>query len=149
MSGANHPSSVVSTERMFSASPREIFAAFERPDRLARWWGPDGFTSTFERFEFVPGGRWDFVMHGPNGAGYPNEIVVREIEPPTRIVIGHVSQPRYTLTVTLTPRGDQTRLAWFQEFESAEVAARMRRICEPANEQNLDRLRSLLASGGS
>jgi hypothetical protein len=47
--------------------------------------------------------------------------------------------------VTLTPRGDKTHLAWVQEYESPEVAARLRPICEPANEQNLDRLQALLA----
>ncbi len=85
-------------------------------------------------------------MHGPNGINYPNEAVFREIEPDTKIVIGHVSQPRFTLTVLLTARGDKTHLAWVQEFESPEVAAQLSPICEPANEQNLDRLQSLLAS---
>ena len=109
---------------MLSVNPREVFAAFEQPDRLAQWWGPNGFTNTFEQFEFRPGGRWVFVMHGPNGANYPNESVFREIQPDTKIVIEHVSQPRFTLTVTLTARGDKTHLAWVQEFESPEVAAR-------------------------
>jgi uncharacterized protein YndB with AHSA1/START domain len=146
MSEASNPSAVVSTERVLSVSPRDVFAAFEQPDRLAQWWGPSGFTNTFEQFEFQPGGRWVFVMHAPNGADYPNDSVFREIEPDTKIVIEHVSQPRFTLTVTLAARGDKTHLAWLQEFESPEVAARMRPICEPANEQNLDRLESLLAS---
>ena len=65
---ANNPNAAVSTGRVLSASPRKVFAAFEQPDQLARWWGPEGFTNTFERFEFEPGGRWVFVMHGPNGA---------------------------------------------------------------------------------
>jgi len=128
------------------ADPRTVFAAFEQPDRLARWWGPSGFTNTFEQFEFKPGGRWIFVMHGPNGANYANESVFRDIQRDLRIVIEHVVQPRYTLTVTLTARGDQTLLAWVQEFESAEVAEKMRRVVEPANEQNLDRLQALLSS---
>jgi len=85
-------------------------------------------------------------MHGPGGANYPNESIFREIMPDTKIVIGHVSQPRFTLTVTLTARGDKTHLAWVQEFESPEIAGRMRPLCKPANEQNLDRLQSLLAS---
>ena len=127
-----------------SASPRKIFAAFEEPERLARWWGPKDFRNTFEEFEFKTGGRWVFVMHGPNGANFPNESVFREVLPDTKIVIGHDSAPRFTLTVTLTARGDKTHLAWVQEFESPELAARMRPICEPANEQNLDRLESLL-----
>jgi hypothetical protein len=49
------------------------------------------------------------------------------------------------LTVTLTARGEHTHLAWNQEFESPEVAEQLRPICEPANEQNLDRLQALLA----
>ena len=108
-----------------------------------------GFTKTLERFEFEPGGRWVFVMHGPNGADYPDESVFREIRPDARIVIEHVVKPWYRLTVTLTARGDGTHLAWVQEFESPEAAARMRRLSETANEQNLDRLQSLLASGSA
>jgi uncharacterized protein YndB with AHSA1/START domain len=145
MSQTNNPNAVVSTERVLSVNPRDVFAAFEQPDRLAQWWGPNGFRNTFEQFEFTPDGRWIYVMHGPNGANYPNESVFRKIKPDTEIVIEHVSQPRFTLTVTLTARGDKTHLAWVQEFESPEVAARMRPLCEPANEQNLDRLESLLA----
>lgn len=146
MSQADDPNAVVSTERVLSVCPPDVFAAFEQPDRLAQWWGPNGFTNTFEQFEFEPGGRWISVMHGPNGANYPNESVFREIERSSRIVIEHVSPPRFTLTVTLSTRGDQTHLAWVQEFESPEVAARMRPVCQIANEQNLDRLQSLLAS---
>ena len=141
-----NPNAAVSTERLFSVNPRKVFAAFEQPDRLAQWWGPSGFTNTFELFEFKPGGRWVFVMHGPNGANYPNESVFREIQPDTRIVIEHVVKPWYRLTVTLTARGDKTHLAWVQEFESPEAAAKMRRLSETANEQNLDRLQSVLAS---
>ena len=149
MPHATYPDAAVSTERLLSATPRAVFAAFEQPDRLARWWGPSGFTNTFERFEFTPGGRWVFVMHGPNGASYPNESVFREIEPDARIVIEHVVKPWYRLTVTLAPRGDGTHLSWVQEFESPETAAKMRHISEPANEQNLDRLQSLLADEGA
>ena len=60
-------------------------------------------------------------------------------------MIEHIVQPLFELTVTLTPRGDKTHLAWVQEFESPDVAAKLRHICEPANEQNLDRLESVLA----
>ena len=135
----------VSTERVFSVPPDKIFAAFEQPDQLARWWGPKDFTNTFEQFEFTPGGRWVFVMHGPTGANYANESVFREIQPQKKIVIEHVVKPWYRLTVTLTARGDHTHVAWDQEFENSDVAAKMRPLSETANEQNLDRLQSLLA----
>lgn len=141
------PSAALSTGRILAAGPRRIFAAFEQADQLARWWGPKDFTNTFGQFEFTPGGRWVFVMHGPNGADYPNECVFREIHPDTRIVIEHVVKPWFRLTVTLAMRGNQTYLGWIQEFESAGMAAALRPICEPANEQNLDRLEALLSGG--
>lgn len=142
-----NPSAVIHTERVLPAHPRKVFVAFEQPELLALWWGPKGFTNTFEQFEFVPGGKWVFVMHGPNGANYANESVFREIQPDTRIVIEHVVNPWFRLTVTLTARGDETHLAWDQEFESPEVAAKMRPLGETANEQVLDRLHSVLTSG--
>jgi len=144
MSQVNHPDAVIRADRVFSASPRQIFAAFENPECLARWWGPSGFTNTFEQFEFKPGGRWVFVMHGPNGVNYPNESVFRDIQPDTRIVLEHIVKPWFRLTVTLTRRGDQTHLAWDQEFGSPEVAAQFRPLSATANEQNLDRLQALL-----
>jgi len=149
MTPANHPDAALRTGRLLSASPRQVFAAFEQADQLDRWWGPSGFTNSFERFEFRPGGRWVFVMHGPDGADYPNECVFRVVEPDTRIVIEHVVAPWFTLTVTLTARGEQTLLGWVQAFQSPEVAATLRPVCEPANEQNLDRLQALLAGQGS
>jgi len=149
MSQAKHSNAAVVNERVLSASAQMVFAAFAKPDQLAEWWGPKGFTNTFEQFEFKPGGRWVFVMRGPNGANYPNESVFRDIEPNARIVVEHVVEPRFKLTVTLAAQGDQTHLVWVQEFESPEVAARMRPLCETANEQNLDRLQALLAREGS
>ena len=145
MSQPTNSGAVLSTERLISATPHAIFAAFENPEKLAKWWGPKGFTNTFEVFEFKVGGRWVFVMHGPTGTNYPNECVFREIQPDDKIVIDHVVNPLFTLTVKLTPRGAQTHLTWDQEFESSQVAEQLRPICDPANEQNLDRLQAVLA----
>jgi uncharacterized protein YndB with AHSA1/START domain len=142
----NNPDATLRTERILSAVPQKIFAAFAQPDRLARWWGPSGFSNTFHQFEFKPGGRWAFTMHGPNGTDYPNESIFQVIEPDTKIVIEHVARPRFLLTITLAARGDQTHLTWAQEFERPDIAEQLRSICEPANEQNLDRLEALLAS---
>jgi uncharacterized protein YndB with AHSA1/START domain len=146
MPQATNSEAALRTERVLPATPRAVFSAFEQPDRLAQWWGPQGFTNTFQQFEFKPGGRWVFVMHAPNGANHHNESIFREIQPDAQIVIEHVVKPWFRLTVTLTPHDDKTHLAWVQEFESPEVAAEVRSLCEPANEQNLDRLQSLLAS---
>ena len=88
-------------------------------------------------------------MHGPNGSNHPNENVFLELHAPSRVVIQHVSQPRYVLTVTLAAHEAGSAITWSQEFEDSAVAARIRHIVEPANEQNLDRLLSVLAGGKS
>jgi uncharacterized protein YndB with AHSA1/START domain len=109
-----------------------------------QWWGPAGFSNTFEVFEFKPGGHWKFVMHGPDGADYPNESQFLELQAPTKLVIQHANQPRFKLTVSLDAAGSGTRLHWAQAFEDSQVAAHVRHIVEPANEQNLDRLTAVL-----
>lgn len=134
------------SHRVIPYQPRSVFEAFARPELLALWWGPDGFANTFEVFEFKPGGRWKFVMHGPDGANYPNENVFVELDAPSKIVIQHVSQPRFLLTVTLTAHEAGTAVNWAQRFEDSAVAARVRHIVAPANEQNLDRLLAVLRS---
>lgn len=128
------------TSREIAAPIAAVFAAFADPQRLARWWGPAGFTNTFHAYEFKPGGRWSFTMHGPDGAKFPNESEFAEIDAPRRVVIQHVSGPRYRLTVTLAASNAGTLVSWSQVFEHDEVAKRIERIVVPANEQNLDRL---------
>jgi len=138
----------LATSRLLSVPPDRVFAAFRDPERLARWWGPAGFTNTFERFEFRPGGGWTFTMHGPNGGDYPNESVFREIVEPSRIVIDHVSGPPYVLTIRLVPEGGGSRIGWSQVFETADMLRRLERVAGPANEENLDRLEAELARQG-
>ena len=125
-------------------------AAFSDPQRLARWWGPAGFTSTFNACEFKSGGRWSFVMHGPDGRNYPHESFFAEVEPPRKVVVQHASAPKYRLSITLVPSAVGTTVSWAQTFESVEIASRIEHIVVPANEENLDRLSSevLRKSGG-
>ncbi len=129
-----------STSREIPTTVEQVFAAFSHPERLSRWWGPAGFTNTFSVCEFKNGGRWSFIMHGPDGRNYPNENVFAEIELPRKIVVQHVSEPKYRLTITLAPSEAGTVVSWSGVFENSEIARRMEHIIVPANEQNLDRL---------
>ena len=128
------------TSREIPATVEQVFAAISHPERSARWWGPAGFTNTFHLYEFKKGGRWSFIMHGPDGRNYPNESVFAEIEPPNKIVIQHISEPKFRLIITLVPSEAGTIVSWSQAFESSDVAGRIKHIVVPANEQNLDRL---------
>jgi uncharacterized protein YndB with AHSA1/START domain len=132
--------SLFRTSRELPAAPEAVFAAFRDPARLARWWGPDGFTNTIHTFEFRAGGSWEFTMHGPDGHDYPNQSEFLEIVPDSRIRIRHISQPRFELSVSLeaTPAG--TLVSWVGIFENSAFAEKSRGFLEAANEQNLDRL---------
>ena len=128
------------TSRSLPAEPAAVFAAIQDPARLAKWWGPSGFANRFDVFEFLPGGRWVFDMIGPDGKIYPNESVFAAIEADRQVVIQHVCEPHFTLTITLEPAPGGTLVRWLQAFADASVARAVRHIVEPANEQNLDRL---------
>lgn len=70
--------------------PRElVFEAFTEVRHLSRWWGPEGFTTTTQSFEFRVGAEWDFVMHGPDGTDYSEWISWTEIVAPERIEFLH------------------------------------------------------------
>ena len=129
-----------STSREIPATVEQVFAALSHPERLSRWWGPAGFRNTFNVCEFENGGRWSFIMHGPDGRNFPNENVFAEIESPRKIVVQHVSEPKYRLTIVLASSAAGTVVSWSQAFESSDVARRMEHIVVPANEQNLERL---------
>lgn len=122
--------------------PRErVWTAFSDGSALAAWWGPAGFTNTFESFTFQPGGVWRFTMHGPDGAAYAMDHRFLEIVAPERLVIRHLQPGHdFTLTVTLADRDGQTDLTWRMAFDDPAEAARVRPFVIPANEQNLDRL---------
>lgn len=137
------------TERTLPFSPQAVYNAFASADNLAAWWGPDGFNNEFENFEFQVGGRWTFVMIGPDGARYPNQCVFTELESASRVVIRHDCQTFFTLTVQLTQVTDGTHLQWQQVFDDAHIAKAVKAIVEPANEQNLDRLTRVLASNAA
>ncbi len=127
--------------------PAKVFAAIADPARLARWWGPDGFRNSFAVFQFEPGGRWVFTMHGPDGTDYPNEAVFAEIRPEALVRIRHTCAPLFELAIELQACPAGTRVVWTQRFDDPELARSLRPIVEPANEQNLDRLGRELAAG--
>ena len=109
-------------------APRElVWDAMTRPEHVARWWGPRGFTSTIETMDFRVNGLWKFVMHGPDGTDYPNEHVFLEIVPHEKIVMDHGgrreggTQVRSTATWTFeTIAGGKTRVKLRMVFPTPE-----------------------------
>jgi uncharacterized protein YndB with AHSA1/START domain len=81
-------------------APRElVFTAWTDPRHLANWWGPAGFTNTFYEFDLRPGGRWRFIMHGPEKGNYPNECEFIQIDKPSLIAWKRISRPLFNVVV--------------------------------------------------
>jgi uncharacterized protein YndB with AHSA1/START domain len=128
------------TARLFDAPRERVFKAWIDPVHLAQWWGPKGFTNTFEEFDLRPGGNWRFVMHGPNGVDYKNHSVFVEIVKAERIVLEHVSGPQFQVTATFAEQAGKTRLTFRMLFKSAAQCEIVKTYAVEANEQNFDRL---------
>ena len=133
------------TTRVFDAPQHAVFEAWTDPDQLKLWWGPRGFSNTFHAFEMKPGGTWRYTMHGPAGKNFENEVRFVEIIAPERIVLDHISAPRFRLTVIFEALGDRTKMTFRQLFETSSVYTRVKHLAVPGNEDNLDRLASFLA----
>jgi uncharacterized protein YndB with AHSA1/START domain len=108
------------------AAPRElVFEAFTDVRHLARWWGPDGFTTTTRSFEFRAGGSWDFVMHGPDGTDYQEWVTWSEIVPPERIALVHGESRNdpnaFDSVLTFEPTEEGTWIVMRTVFPTKEV----------------------------
>jgi len=112
-------------------APRDVvFRAWTEPDRVARWWGPQGFVTTYCDMDIRPGGDFRVCMRSPEGAEHWKQGIYREIVAPERLVFTFAwedaeGKPGHQtlVTVTLADRGGQTELTLRQAvFET--VAAR-------------------------
>lgn len=133
--------------KFIPASPAEVFAAMRDPERVARWWGPAGFTNTIQKYEFTPGGRWLLTMHGPDGTNYPNESRFTRVVPDQVFEIEHLNGHHFVLTLELCPQDGGTGVMWRQTFDTIEQFQRLADFVATANEQNLERLAAEVLSG--
>jgi uncharacterized protein YndB with AHSA1/START domain len=131
---------IVST-RNFNYSRNQIFNAWTDPDRLKNWWGPKGFTNTFHEFDLRPGGKWSFIMHGPDGVNYPNESIFVEIIEPELLVFNHISNPKFQIVSTFDEvPDDRTKVTFRMIFETPELCSQVKVYAVEKNEENFDRL---------
>lgn len=112
----------LSFERVLDAPRELVFQAFTRPEHVAQWWGPNGFTTTTHEMDVRPGGVWRMVMHGPDGTDYDNLITYLEVVEPERLVYDHGDQgdpQQFHVSVTFEElAGGKTRLTMRSLFQS-------------------------------
>lgn len=138
------PETDVVGDRLLNATPEEVYRAFTHNEHLERFWGPEGFTCTTRMFEPRPGGRWDIIMHGPDGKDYPNQWKYDALEPNSRVVMHHLGPVHaFLVTATIEEEDGRARLRWHQRFESEKEFDRP--FIESVLQQIFDRLEAELA----
>lgn len=135
-------------------APRElVFDVWTKPEHLANWWGPDGFTLTTHEMAVKPGGVWRFMMHGPDGTDYPNKVIFTTVKRPERLEYKQSGEDdmediNFSVTILFEEDGKNTRLTMHMLFPTAEELQRVARefgAIEGA-EQHLQRLTEYVAS---
>jgi uncharacterized protein YndB with AHSA1/START domain len=110
--------------REFDAPRELVWRAYTDPAHIVNWWGPDGFTNTIYEMEVRPGGRWRFMMHGPDGKDWPNRITYREVVAPERLEYLHGEDVdddpgAFDVTITFEDLGGSTRVTQRMLFATA------------------------------
>jgi len=131
--------------------PRElVYTAWTDPNHLKNWWGPAGFTNTFNEFDLRPGGKWSFIMHGPDKGNYPNECEFIEIDNPALIAWKRYSKPIFQVVAAFEETAaDKTNIIFRMLFTSADECNKVKKFAVDKNEENFDRLEVELAKMSS
>jgi uncharacterized protein YndB with AHSA1/START domain len=140
----------IAVSRTFQAPRDLVFQAWTDPDQLTVWWGPEHFTVPREsvNVDLRPGGRYELTMIDPSGKEYPVRQVIREVDPPSMLVLFHEPMPDFGMLEAITTRvefhedGDHTRV----DITSGPYDAEMGPNAGKGWEQMLDKLASLLSA---
>jgi uncharacterized protein YndB with AHSA1/START domain len=132
-------------ERLFPLDRATLFDAFADPDKLALWWGPEGFTNTISRFDLKPGGDWLITMTADNGTDFHNRWTFDSVVEGELVRMTH-HEPVHVFTLEMQFAAVQSgaRLSWRMLFDRTPENEAMEKFLHAANEQNFDRLEWLL-----
>ena len=119
--GGQPPDRELVVTRILDAPRDRVFKAWTDPEQIARWWGPQGFTTTSLEMDIRPGGTYRACMRSPEGTLYRRRGVYREIVAPERIAftfawedaVGDLG-PETLVTVTFAEQGGKTLLTLHQ-----------------------------------
>jgi uncharacterized protein YndB with AHSA1/START domain len=110
MATATMPSLTI--KRRFNAPPAKVFSAWTDPEKVKRWMGPGEVKALSAEADPRKGGRYRWVMKGPDGEEHDVSGVYREVIPNEKLVFTWAwkTTPERESMVTLTfkPDGDGT-----------------------------------------
>jgi len=124
-----------------------VWEVWTKPEHIAQWWGPNGFTNTINTMDLVAGGQWHLVMHGPDGTDYVNRSTFKEVIEFKRISYEHFN-PHFIATIDFDAQGEQTLINWHMLFDSAEILQAIVKAHNAAEglKQNIEKLSVYLAA---
>lgn len=153
MSSSNTKDREIILTRVFDAPRELVFSAYTDPTHVVRWFGPRGFGNTTFEMSVKPGGRWRFIMHGPDGTDYTNRIVYTEVVPNELLAFDHGSDvdddPRvFKVRITFERLGErQTRVTQHTVFSTPEQLAIVKGYgAVEKGKETLERLAEYLAT---
>jgi uncharacterized protein YndB with AHSA1/START domain len=133
--------------RMLNAPIELVWEVWTKPEHIAQWWGPNGFTNIISIMDMQAGGEWNLIMHGPDGTDYPNKSTFREVIPLKRIAYEHL-HPHFIATINFEEQGDKTLLNWHVVFDSKEILKALIQSNNVAEglKQNVEKLSAYLSA---
>ena len=135
------PDCEIVTTRVLNTPIHLVYSAWSDPNHLKNWWGPKGFTNTFNEFDFRVGGKWSFIMHGPDKGNYSNECEFIKIDTPNLIAWKRFSKPLFQVVFTFEEVAeDKTKVVFKMLFNSADECNKLKPFVVDKNEENFDRL---------
>lgn len=138
----------VTLSRAIAAPRGRVWRAWTEAEQLARWWGPNGFTTPVCAVDVRPGGALHIVMRSPDGAEYAMKGVYTDIVPLTRLVYdfqafdadGHVAIDGHTIVTFSDDQGGTQLVIHSRATALVAHARRMLDGMEPGWMQTIDRL---------
>jgi uncharacterized protein YndB with AHSA1/START domain len=105
---------VLTISRVLDARREQIFMLLTDPAKLARWWGPRGFTTPEIELDLRVGGHYRFTMQPPTGEAFHLSGNFLEVDAPSRLAYTfswdepHPDDRETVVELTLTAADDTT-----------------------------------------
>ena len=140
-SHSSTPERALVVSRIFAAPVALVWQAWTDPNHLKNWWGPAGFTNTFQELDSRHGSRWIYPMPGTEKGNYQNDVEFLAIDRPSFIAWKRHSKPLFQVVATFEEvTSDKTKVIFKMLFETAEECAKLKPYVVDKNEENFDRL---------
>jgi uncharacterized protein YndB with AHSA1/START domain len=136
-------------KRVLPAAPSIVFAAFSDSDKLAQWWGPEGFTVPGIEFNPRVGASYRIEMQPSGDDPFYLTGEFREVDPPVRLAFTFVYEEPdpddvdTLVELSFRDLGESTEVVFTQ---GAFKTAARRALHRDGWTDSFDRLKQLISS---